>query len=1127
MKQPIPLPRDREMLSLLLSGSAVLIGLFWMFFGNQALTLILPRHIQPVFYYFFSGVIFAFSFIGLYGFIRTILSFTEFMVEKDNLHALLYDNLLNDEHEGLFLKNTRGIYKVISPYAKTVLNLSNKRVIGLGDLELHKPATANRILHEDQRVLEYGETIEWETTQQTKLGLETFLCRKFPCRDPRGKIVGIIGVCKNITILKTFQNLNQQLEGRYQNLFNTLPYPALVLDPVNMQPYTFNDAMCRLLGYDRNEFSRMRMSLHVQPDDLPAFQQSISNMLVNGGGDFETSLITRQRDAVSISGHTQLVFIEGKAYLHMLLYDSTESKRSTQVLISSELKYRSLFEHANDAIIIVSPKTLNIIDANEIAVQTLGYSRDDLLLLTIQELDTSSDHSYTQNKIADLEIYNHALYEHEIKTRQGQLIPVEINAHKLNYGDDDVYQFVIRNIVTRKQTEAALIASEQRYRQMFESNMAIKLVIDPERFCIEDANPAAAAFYGYPLDELKGMDLARINILSRDKLNSLIQQTREQNLGFYSCPHRLASGEIRFVEVRDGPMEINGRQLFYSIIYDVTASKQAENQVLVASKMFDYSTDAVMLINDANQVVSVNHAFSKITGYQQSEIINHNPEIILASRNDKLIDEKVQDALSATGQWKGEIWHRLKSGQSRPLHITINSIDSDNSSHSYVVMLSLKQSRLDIENQTQYVELTELPNKPLFIDRLQNAIERARRNRVRLGVILIDFRNFSDINKRYGYDLGDKILVAISKRLKYNTRSTDTISHFSSDDFAILIEDLHDIQQMGIVLNKLISTLSETYQTTDHALKLDVSMGVSIYPEDGDSSEMLIDQADSALSNAQQFKGSHFELTNENMNKLANLWLDTEARMHVALRNNEFILQYLPLIDIQTNEITGIEALLRWNHPDKGYLLPRDFLTTAEQSGFIGAIGIYTLEMSLNQFRQWLDRGLKIKRLNINISQSQIDIDLLDILIEKCRKYQIPHESIGLEFSEVNFALSTDQQKMIFRRFSEHKFYIVIDDFGLSTNSIGCLLQCNINAIKLHPSLMAGSQHSADQRTLLDGIVSLCRTLDIDIIAEGIETQNECEYLQSLSITTMQGHFFSKPLYVSEVSDFILQHSPQ
>lgn len=1126
MKLSIPLPRDRELLNLFVSGAAVLIGLLWMFFGKQTITLLAPYHIQSIFYYFFSGAIFSLAFIGLYAFIRTILSFTEFMIEHENLNALLYENLLNEEEEGVFLKNKQGVYKVISPIARKVLGIDERRIVGLTDLDIHKPVTANRIIHEDQRIINFGETIVWETIKNTGNGTDSFLCKKYPCLDRNGKIVGIIGTCKNITVLKTFQNLNQQLEGRYQNLFNTLPYPAIVLDSVSMQPYTFNDAVCKLLGYSREEFSRMRMSLHVLPEELISFKHDITELHEHGGGEFETTLITKQRDIVNITGYTQKVTIEDKSYLHMLLYDSTESKKSTEVLISSELKYRSLFEHANDAIVVVSPNSLNIIDANEIAIRSLGYSREDITLLSIQDLDASSDHSLTQSRISDLEIYNHSLYEHLIKTRQGDIISVEINAHKLNYGNGDVYQFVIRNIVERKQTEAALIESENRYRQMFETNMAIKLVIDPDNFRIEDANPAAADFYGYSIEQLKGMDLSKINILSRNKLNTLIQQTREQNLGFYSCPHRLANGEIRFVEVRDGAMELNGKKLFYSIIYDVTARKEAENQVLVASKMFDYSTDAVMLINDKHKVESVNYAFTKITGYQQSEIQNSPPEIILANKNQTLLSNDVLAEIEKSGQWKGEIWHRLKDGESRPLNATINSINSDQTTPSYVAMLSLKQNEiLNIENLTHFVELTQLPNQSLFNDRLQNALERAKRNKLRLGVILIDFRDFTSVNAKYGYELGDIILIAISKRLKYNTRNTDTISHFKSDNFALLIEDLSDIQQMGIVLQKLISTLSESYQTQSQVINLDVSMGVSIYPEDGDHIDQLLDKANTALQTAQSHQGSHFELTNSSMNQLANLWLQTEASLHSALRQKEFIINYMPLIDTATNSIEGIEALVRWQHPDLGYLLPHQFLPAAEKSGFIGAIGMSVLEQSLSQFRHWIDQSLPIRRISINISASQIDSDLQEILLQKCEHFNIKHQQLGLEFSEANFADATDKQRQIINQLADAGFYVLVDDFGMSSRSIGCLLHCNINAVKIHHTLLFEAQHSPLAMRKLRGIIALCKTLQIDIIAEGIESGPEYEYLQSLDIFKMQGHYFTQPLFTDEVSDFTHRYS--
>jgi len=1115
--------KDKELIQLFVSAAALLTGLIWAFFGQQIISALLPPPHQDIFYYFASGIVFSLAFVGLYGFIHTILYFTEFIVSQDGLNAQLFENLLADEQEGVFLKNKNGIYKTINSVAQKVLRLENKSVLGFTDKELHSPAIANKISHEDQRVLNFGETIHWETSIVNDHTEETYLCKKFPCRNSKNRITGIIGICKNITTLKISQNTNFQMEDRYRNLFNKLPYPVLVLDAGNLLPFTFNSAMNKLLGYEKEEFSRMRLSLHVDVDKLDDFRESITELNIAHGGEFETQLITKNRDTINVTGYAQEIIIDDRTYLHMILYDNTETKKSTDILISSELKYRSLFEHANDAIIVVSTKSLNIIDANEIAISFLGYIRDDLLLMSIFDLDSSGDHTLTQDKIADLEIYNHALYEQIIKNRKGEKKSVEINAHKLNYGNEDVYQFVIRNISKRKMTEAALKTSESRYRQMFESNMAIKLVIDPDNFRIEDANPAAAQFYGYSIDQLKGMDLGQINILSKDKLNTLILQTREQNLGFYSCPHRLSNGEIRFVEVRDGPMEIEGRQLFYSIIYDVTANKEAENQILVASKMFDYSTDAVMLINDKNQVVSVNYAFTQITGYQQSEIQNSSPEVILASQNKLLLNEAVLESIKNSGQWKGEIWHRLKDGQSRPLSCSINSINNTGSNvSSYVVMLAPRHAQM-IEQQSSihFVELTELPNKPLFSDRLNNAIDRAQRNKNRLGIMLIDFRNFSNVNAIYGYELGDKLLKAISKRLKYNTRDSDTVGHFASDDFAVLIEDLNDIQQIGIVAQKLLSTLAEDYQTPKHTIQINVSMGISIYPDDDTDADQLITKAQTALFNAQKIQGSNFELTSEKMNQKAKVWLQKEAELHTALRKNEFFLSYFPQINTENNSIDSIEILVRWDHPQHGCLLPIQFLPGAEKSGFIGAIATNIIDMAFKEYNNWIKKNITIPRLTLNICLSQIDADLADILLEKCNKYNIDYSSIGLEFSEKDLLNITETQRAILKQLQSQAFHICIDDFGSLNTSLNGLLDCSFTEIKIDPQFIAKTHKSKSAKSLLTGIVSLCQSQNIQIIAEGVETAEERDYIHSFNIHHMQGYFFTKPLLKDEVIKYI------
>lgn len=1125
MKLHMSLTRDRELLHLLISALAVSLGLLWMFVGPHITHALAPADNHYILYYFLSGIAFAITLVGLFVFVRSILLFTEFIVNSNNLPALMFENLLQEEYDGLFLKDRNGVYKLVSPLARQLLGLQNQQVIGFTDFDLFHLRDATRTTHEEQRVLQHAETIQWDSTLTGEQGTRYYSCKKIPCRDHRGNIIGIIGVCRNVTALRETEQLSQQQETRYTSLFNELPYPVLFLDYVNLMPVRFNQAMHSLLGYSQTEFSRMRLSLHLDPDYLGKFQTRLKQIIEAGGGEFETRLFNRNHEPVDIAGYAQKISLDGRLCLHMLLYDNTETKKSTNILINSELKYRSLFEHANDAIIIVSPNTLNITDANQNALNSLGYDREALLSMTIQDLDHTGDHSITQAKITELEIYNHALYEHELISRNGDLLQVEINAHKLNYGNEDVYQFVLRNISARKKSEEALRRSEYRYRQMFESNMAIKLVINPDTFIIEDANPAAANFYGYSIEELQGMDLAKINILSRETLNSLIKQTREQNLGFYSCPQRLANGEIRFVEVRDGLMEIDDRTLCYSIINDVTASKNAENQVLVASKMFDYATDAVMLVNNSNLVVLVNYAFSQITGFQKNEILDAAPEIILADQHTTLINQQVLDALDKDNQWKGEIWHRLKGGQSRPLNVSINRIQNDiGDAASYVIILSPKTSnQLNFDNEVHYVELTHLPNKSLFVDRLSKAIDRAMRNKTHLGLILIDFDNFSQINKTYGYATGDTLLKAIAKRLQYNTRDSDTLSHFLSDDFAVLVEDLSDIQQIGIVIQKLMSTLAEDYQTARHNIELNLSMGISIFPEDGEDAQSLLNQASAALITAKQVPGNHFELSSDDMNTRAGLLLQAEANLHQALRQNQLELFYLPQLNTNTQQLDSMEAQLRWHHPQQGYILPQQFLPGSEQSGFIGAIGIYVIEQALRQYRHWLNQGLQIPSININLYQSQLDSDLADVLLDKCQKYALQPQQVCLEFSESSFKHINQEQRDVLHQLQDLQFKLCIDDFGRSLNSLSFLVECSVQVMKVDPQLVKQALNSADAEGLLKGFVSFCESQHITLVAEGVESEKDCEYLRGLNINHMQGYLFSRPLPARDVADYLNQ----
>ncbi|MDQ1363237.1 MAG: hypothetical protein QG652_1098 [Pseudomonadota bacterium] len=1097
-------------------------GLLWLFFGENLVDLYVVPGDANVMYAFISGMMILVVAAGVYALARLVLGYTELKADNETFRLGIYNNILAEEADGLFFKDRHGYYRLMNQTAKQLLDLDGKDVLGCRDFQLFNALLAHKIEIEDKKILQNNETIIWETQKNTGHGVETWSCKKMPVRDRKGRLLGIVGYCRNITVLKTFRNLNAELEQRYQNLFDKLPYPVLVMDAQNLKPFSFNCAMNGLLGYTSHEFSSMRFNAHLPEENGEKFVLTVAHLLETGSGEFEAKLYTRDKVEVDVSGFAQDIMIDGRHYLHMLLHDVTELRRSTEALIGSEVKYRSLFEHASDAILVVDIKTLRILDANEVAVRMLGYCRDDLMKLTLLELEAGGEQRNISEQLGNLEIYNHASYEHVIRNRKGSALQVEINAHKVSYGEHQVYQFVLRDISQRKQTELALKNSEQRYRQMFENNQAIKLVIDVENYRIEAANLAAAGFYGYSQDEMPGMSLDRINILSRDKILALIQQSTEQKLGYYTCPHRMASGEVRFVEVRDGVMGINGKSLLYSIIHDVTDSRIAEDQLLLASKMFDCTTDAVMITDRNNLIISINQAFTDLTDYQLSEVLNNNADNYLAGRDQKLISREVLDAIGQQGSWQGEIWQRLKSGETCNMQTTINIVTNEqNEIINHIIMMSSTVADMNrSDKESFYTSLTGLPNRQLFVKQLKQAIDRSQRSNKQVAVLLIDVRDFSSSNKNYGRDAGNQILKAMARRLKFNVRESDTVAHFEKDDFAVLLEDLADVQQTGIVAQKILSTLGEEYQIEGAVIALEISIGISVSPEDGIDEEDLLEKATLALRVAQQITGNSFHLHSQHMNDTAWQWLQTDQNLHHALKNHEFVVLYLPQISVGENRVEAIEALVRWQTP-AGLLMPQRFLPNAEHSGFISAIGNQVIEKACADFGRWRRQGVTLDYLVINLSPAQIADDLEKYLLEQCEKHDLLPADIMLDFNEQKFIVSSTEQKNILDALLKNGFRIAIDDFGSGNASLSCLLQCPLNVIKIDRAFTATCGGNTETRRMLDGVLALAWKLNMQVVAEGVETLAEYNNLRELGCAHMQGYYFSQPLAADRVQDFV------
>lgn len=439
--------KNKNLNDLSMATVAVSVSLLWLFFGDALFELL---GLADNSYLFISGAILSLGIFGVVFFIRSILYYTEFFIQVENLPLLLYRIAAENNLNGIFFKDEKGTYRFINAIAKRVLGLESQIVTGQKDGQLFSPVIANRIKLEDERVLHSGEKPVWEVELGAGINKVNYRCKKMQCRDGKGRVIGIIGMCKDISKQKIMESRLYEVDENYNQLFNNLPDPVMFFDAATLLPLRYNRAMCEMLGYSNDEFGKLRVNYHVIEKNAEFFKILIPEILRKGSSGFEIELKTKSRDIIDITGFAQKVIITGKKYIHVVMHDVTEINKANDQLINAELKYRSLFELANDAILVVDINTLQITDANEQAVKLFDYSLEELMSMTIYDLYDIEMQNKTRDQINDLEIYNHVSYLNKIVNRKGMKSKVEINAHKVNYGKKIVYQYFIREISNPK-----------------------------------------------------------------------------------------------------------------------------------------------------------------------------------------------------------------------------------------------------------------------------------------------------------------------------------------------------------------------------------------------------------------------------------------------------------------------------------------------------------------------------------------------------------------------------------------------------------------------------------------------------------------------------------------------------
>jgi diguanylate cyclase (GGDEF)-like protein/PAS domain S-box-containing protein len=539
------------------------------------------------------------------------------------------------------------------------------------------------------------------------------------------------------------------------------------------------------------------------------------------------------------------------------------------------------------------------------------------------------------------------------------------------------------------------------------------------------------------------------------------------------------------------------------------------------------AANAIVITDSHDTILWVNHAFTTMTGYSKEEVLGKNPRLLISGDQPETHYAQVWSTISSGEVWKGEIVNRRKDGTTYCEETTITPVTPDVHSPGNRYFISIKQDITDrklAEDRVQYLafydDLTGLPNRTLLLDRSAKAIAEARRQNDKVALLFLDLDKFKDINDSRGHSVGDRVLQEVAERLEKYGREQDTAARLGGDEFLIMLTHVKDVSDAAVAAERLIDAITAEFVIQGQALDVSCSIGISIFPEHGADCETLIKNADAAMYSAKADGRNNFRFFTDNMNAQAVERLILESSLRSALTKEQLFLMYQPQVDIATGRITGLEALLRWNHPELGLVPPDKFIRIAENSGQIIHIGEWVLRTACAQARKWQDEGLPALTVAVNVSAVQFRQESFGKVIRNVlHETGLPPQCLELELTESLLLTNADLTLSVIQKLRAIGVTLAIDDFGTGYSSFSYLRQFQVSKLKIDRSFIRNVAVNPDDAAITAAIISMAKSLHLKVIAEGVEDEAQVSFLRAHQCDEVQGYYFSKPLAVDKVAD--------
>jgi diguanylate cyclase (GGDEF)-like protein/PAS domain S-box-containing protein len=1070
--------------------------------------------------------------------------------------------------------------------AERLFGWSAAEAIG-ANISLFVPAGNEADLHRRTTILSGGERVaSFDTVRRRKDGrLVDVSLSQAPVRNERGEVIGVSSIFRDITVRKQIETERAQLAAIVESSDD-----AIVSTTLDRKVLSWNAAAERMFGYTAAEVIGRVVSFLIPPDrEAEAAQRRQLVEPARSMPAYDTVRVAKDGRRLDVSVTQSPIKDSGGRVIGVSLVfrDITERSQTDRRLAMEHAITSTLAEAGSVGEAL--PKVIRTICegldwtcgfhwswdrmaellrcgehwyqgtagidnfarasldmVNEAPIVVKGASAGGLVRqvwftaapVWISDVMKATDF---RRAPAAAQAGLHSAFAFPILSEGRPVGVMEFFSREIRQPDDALLQ-IMRAIGTqiglfmqRKEAERALRASEERYRDVFETSPLPMWIWDDETLAFVDVNRATVSHYGYSRDEFLAMSLRDIWAPGEDKAydESVGRRARSQSLALQRR-HRTRDGRIVDVEITARRFTLGGRQVWLSLINDITDRKRAEAALRQSEEQFKqlaHNIPQVFWITDIGQreTIYVSPAADTMVGRSLQEIYS-SPRALIRSVHPEDRRGVYEARKSAASGGYDQTYRVIRpDGTIRWVHDRAFPV-SDEAGRTYRIagiaedVTDRKLAEERLLQLAHYDVLTSLPNRVLFYDRLRQVLAQAKRNQWIVSVLFVDLDRFKNINDTLGHAVGDQLLQQVSERLTHSVRSGDTVGRLGGDEFAIVLSNLSSAQDANLVAQKIMTSFAEPFKLGGSEIYVTASIGVTLYPDDSTDQDTLIRNADSAMYRAKEVGRNSFQFYTPEMNSRALEILGMESDLRRALDRGEFLLYYQPMASVADGRIVGIEALLRWRHPERGLVTPAEFMFVLEETGLIVPVGEWVLRRVCLQIKEWERAGIAPVRVSVNLSARQFNQKDFGPGIGKLLDAQnVDPGLIELEITESSIMTNTEEASRTLEYLSELGVGLSIDDFGTGYSSLSYLKRFPLDRLKIDRSFVRDLTTDNDDATITRAVISMAHSLGLKVVAEGVETGAQLAFLAEHGCDEIQGYIFSRPLPAADCGAWLAE----